>query len=131
MPNGAVSTSVSGRIRACRLASSPVNILSRLPLTSKKLNFNMKAIQLLAVIALNIVFSACNERQEVPYDTAIITMIDETDELPTYPTAQVILAPFHLKDNPWQGISIKVVAVTDRDVNRAETVALSKENQYT
>lgn len=91
----------------------------------------MKAIPLFIVVALSIVFSACDEQQTERFDTAETIMIDQTDPLPVYPTTPIILEPFQLKDNPWQGISIKIVGVTDKEVNRTETISLPKENEYT
>jgi len=82
------------------------------------------------LFAMSIVFSACNKSSN-PYDTAMIVMVDETDPLPVYPTAQTLLAPFTLGENPWQGLQIKLVGITDKDINATETISLPKEDRLT
>lgn len=79
---------------------------------------------------MSITFIACNKPSN-PYDTAMTVMIDETDQLPVYPSAQTLLSPFKLTDNPWQGLQIRLVGITDKDVNTIKTISLPKEDRLT
>jgi len=91
----------------------------------------MRVILIYVVMAISTVLIACN-KSSYPYDTAIVAMLDETDKMPTYPTAQSLLSPFKLADDPWQGgIQIKLVGITDKDVNTTLTVSLEKEDRLT
>ncbi len=74
--------------------------------------------------------TAC-EQQNVDNDTVMCLMVDQTDPLTVKPEASTLLAPFRLKENPWQGITIKIVNVAATDVHRTETVSLPSENEYT
>ncbi|QTE35865.1 hypothetical protein J3L18_22335 [Mucilaginibacter gossypii] len=91
----------------------------------------MKAISLYITVTLSIVLIGCKKPSN-RYDTAMTVMIDETDQLPVYPTSQTLLAPFKLADNPWQqGLQITLVGITDKDVNTAKVVSLPKEDRLT
>jgi hypothetical protein len=81
-------------------------------------------------LAMGIVLMACNKPSN-PYDTAMTVMVDETDTLPTYPTAQTLVSPFKLLDDPWQGIQISLMGIADKDVNAVITVSLEKEDRLT
>lgn len=83
-----------------------------------------------ALIAMSTLFIACTKPSN-PFDTVVTVMVDETDSLPNYPTAKSLLAPFKLTEYPWQGIQIKVTAITDKDVNNTETVSLEKADRLT
>ena len=83
-----------------------------------------------ALLAVSLLLSACN-KQSIPYDSAMTVMVDETDPLSVYPSAAALLAYFNLKEDEWQGITIKIVGISDKDMNRTETVALPKESQFT
>ncbi|QEM12977.1 hypothetical protein [Mucilaginibacter rubeus] len=90
----------------------------------------MKTILLRITIAMSIVFIGCKKPSN-PYDTTMTVMIDETDSLPVYPTSQALLAPFKLAENPWQGLQITLVGITDKDVNATQIVSLPKEDRLT
>lgn len=79
---------------------------------------------------MSIVLIAC-KKPSGPYDAAMTVMIDETDKLPVYPTSQTLLAPFKLTDNPWQGLQITLVGITDKDVNATKIMSLPKEDRLT
>ncbi|TWI96807.1 hypothetical protein JN11_03920 [Mucilaginibacter frigoritolerans] len=82
-----------------------------------------------AVLAMSITLSACNKPKAV-YDTTMTVLVDQTDRLPVYPTVDMLLAPFNLDQNPAQGIEIKLCAISDKDVNKTETVSLPKEDVW-
>lgn len=79
---------------------------------------------------MSIVFISCKKPSN-SFDTAMTVMIDETDSLPVYPTSQALLAPFKLADNPWQGLQITLIGITDKDVNAAKVLSLPKEDRLT
>jgi hypothetical protein len=90
----------------------------------------MKTTILYILIAMSIVFITCNKSSN-PYDTAMTVMIDETDQLLVYPTPQTLLSPFKLAENPWQGLQIRLVGITDKDVNTIKIISLPKEERLT
>jgi hypothetical protein len=90
----------------------------------------MKVILKYTTVAMSIVLIGCSKPSN-PYDTAMTVMIDETDKLPVYPTSQALLAPIKLADNPWQGLQITLVGITDKDVNTIKTISLPKEDRLT
>jgi len=90
----------------------------------------MKTTAIYFAIAMSLLLIDCN-KDEPLYDTEATVMVDDTDPLPVYPTAKAILTSFKLKENPWQGIEIKLVAITSNDINDTKYISLEKESKLT
>lgn len=67
--------------------------------------------------------------QTTHYDTEISVLIDRTDRLSVYPTAERILALTELTDNTWQGVKIRVSYISDKDINEEIIFALPQQNR--
>lgn len=67
--------------------------------------------------------------QATHYDTEISVLIDRTDRLSVYPTAERILALAELTENTWQGVKIRVSYISDKDINEETIFALPQQNR--
>jgi hypothetical protein len=67
----------------------------------------------------------------VQYDQSLTLLLDKTDHLQLYPKAEDISAQLNLKENIWQGVTIKITSISDQDVNDCKFVTLPPENQWT
>lgn len=67
--------------------------------------------------------------QTTYYDTEISVLIDRTDKLSVYPTAERILALAELTDNTWQGVKIRVSYISDKDINEETIFAIPQQNR--
>jgi hypothetical protein len=82
------------------------------------------------LVTICLLLAACNNRS-IEYDTVAVAMIDQTDRRNVEPTAKSLLAPFKLQEDAWQGLEIKLVAITDKDINRTVTVSLPRQDRLT
>jgi hypothetical protein len=65
-----------------------------------------------------------------PFDTDIAIVVDKTDRMTTYPTADEIISQLGLKDDPWQGVRITATYISDRDINDLTVLTLEAENEW-
>lgn len=87
----------------------------------------MKPI-LYTILAMCLLTTACNNEST---NTEVTLMFDQTDRQHVHPSAEAILAPFKLNVNPWQGLQITIVPISDKDVNTVDIVSLPSENRLT
>lgn len=80
-------------------------------------------------IALILAVACIGCTQATHYDTEISVLIDRTDRLSVYPTAELILALAELTDNTWQGVKIRVSYISDKDINEETIFALPQQNR--
>lgn len=64
------------------------------------------------------------------YDTCEIVLIDTTDPLNTYPTADAIIASVGLSTNRWGGYRVELSTISDKDVNETFLFTLERQNEY-
>jgi len=65
-----------------------------------------------------------------PFDTDIAVIVDKTDRMTAYPTADEIVSQLGLKENPWQGVRITATYISDRDINDMAVVTLEAESEW-
>lgn len=91
----------------------------------------MKTIISRFCLALLFAVSASCSIDSPRYDFDISLLLDVTDSMSAYPTANEITAPLDLKTHPWQCVHIRISYLTDREVNDVKVVTLEAENQWT
>jgi|GEM_PF-4410149 len=90
----------------------------------------MRTIVVVLLITISLFIAGC-ESHTARYDAALSMAVDQTDVLNQYPTAEQLLLPLGLKDNPNRGIIICIKPLTDRDINPQFTFALERQNALT
>jgi hypothetical protein len=90
----------------------------------------MKTITKYLLVAAASLFASCAVHHS-DIDTDLVIVLDRTDKLSLYPTAEAITSQLGLPNNPWQGIRIRVTYISDKDLNQTTVVELAKENEWT
>eukprot|EP01037_Dinobryon_pediforme_P007928 gene7928-8000_t len=80
-------------------------------------------------MALTLSIVSCNTSPAIP-DTDIAMLIDQTDTMTSYPSADGVTAPLGLQQNPWQGVRVRLAAITDKDINETTVISLDKESEW-
>ena len=90
----------------------------------------MKATILYGVLIVSILLSGCTQDRANDIDREIVCVIDQTDAMVLYPSAEEILAPVQLQTDPWQGIKITLTTISDKDINPETVLTLEKEQAW-
>lgn len=87
------------------------------------------AIKYIPLFIALLPYSSCTETTSV-FDIEMAIVVDKTDRMSIYPTADEIISQLELKDNPWQGVRITATYISDRDVNDVTVLQLDAENEW-
>jgi hypothetical protein len=90
------------------------------------MKFTIKYIPLFIALWLLI---SCDDNKLL-FDTDITIIVDKTDRMTAYPTADEITGQLGLKDNPWQGLRITTTYISDKDINDVTVLTLEAENEW-
>ncbi|HZY40337.1 MAG TPA: hypothetical protein VFE53_26985 [Mucilaginibacter sp.] len=90
------------------------------------MKFTIKYIPLFIALWLLI---SCDDNKPL-FDNDITIIVDKTDRMTAYPTADEITGQLGLKDNPWQGLRITTTYISDKDVNDVTVLTLEAENEW-
>jgi hypothetical protein len=89
----------------------------------------MKIARYCLLLIISVMCSACTTQQPL-FDTDITIIVDRTDPMALYPTAEAVTAPLGLNRNPWQGVRVAVTYISDRDINQTSMVTLDRESEW-
>ena len=73
--------------------------------------------------------TGCADASKKSEDKAIIIAIDYTDSLLLYPTSYDVLHYTRLDINPWQGVNLEIMGISDKDVNISKTFNIPSGNR--
>jgi len=73
--------------------------------------------------------TSCNDSKQT-LETDVTVVVDKTDKMTVYPTADEITSPLGLKNNPWQGLRFTATYISDKDINDVTVLTLDAENQW-
>lgn len=90
----------------------------------------MKPIQLTTLLLAACLWQGCGIIPQTP-TTNMTILFDHTDSIENFPTAQMLLSPFDLANNKFQGIKIVFTALSDLDINPRTIIELKPENELT
>jgi hypothetical protein len=81
---------------------------------------------------LAIAFGLCAscKNDTASFDTDLTVIVDKTDRMTAYPTADEITSQLGLKDDLWQGVRITATYISDKDINDVTVLTLESENQW-
>lgn len=73
--------------------------------------------------------TSCADASKNRGDKAIVIAIDYTDSLLLYPTSNDVLHLTELDINPWQGVTLEIIGISDKDVNISKTFNMPSGNR--
>jgi hypothetical protein len=65
------------------------------------------------------------------YEKDIAIIVDVTDKMASFPTADEIMPKLGLNENPYQGIRITATTICDRDITEIKVLTLPAESKWT
>ncbi|HVW95758.1 MAG TPA: hypothetical protein VHA56_07305 [Mucilaginibacter sp.] len=89
----------------------------------------MKKLIIYMTLSAALAGTACTVNSKT-YDVETRVIIDATDRLAAYPTADEIIDPLNLKNYPWQGCKISCTYISDLDVNTTTVFTLERQNEW-
>lgn len=89
----------------------------------------MKTARYYLLLIVSVMCGACITQQPA-LDADMTIVIDQTDPMVLYPTAEAVTAPLGLNRNPWQGVRVAVTYISDKDINQTSMVTLGRESAW-
>jgi hypothetical protein len=90
----------------------------------------MKIINLLPLFIL-LFISACTNEQQSASGSEGCLLIDKTDSMYLYPTADDMTKLAKLKEDPWQSFSFTIATIEDKDITNSKHFSIDDENAIT
>jgi len=90
----------------------------------------MKMLKLTSPLLAVCLWWGCGLQQS-PHTTDICIVFDRTDSIRNYPTAQILLSPFDLAHEKFQGIHMVFTTISDKDLNGRIEIDLKSQNELT
>src|SRR3569623_457732 len=89
----------------------------------------MKKLTILLIGLIVSLTIACKKHQP-EYDKDITLVIDRTDKMTAYPTAQGIILVLDFEGHPWQAVRVTVTNISATDINNSTTISLAGESEW-
>jgi len=90
----------------------------------------MKKVYTLALLMAVCLWWGC-ELQQSHHTTNMSIVFDRTDSIRSYPTTQILLSPFDLMHDKFQGIHLVFTTISDKDLNGRTVIDLKPQNELT
>lgn len=91
----------------------------------------MKAIHLITLLLAACLWLGCGLQHQGPRTTNMSIVFDRTDSIRNYPATPILLSPFDLARDEYQGITITLTTISDKDINPRTIIALRPQNEWT
>ena len=89
----------------------------------------MKKLTILLIGLIVSLTIACKKHQP-EYDKDITLVIDRTDKMTAYPTAQGNILVLDFEGHPWQAVRVTVTNISATDINNSTTITLAGESEW-